>query len=317
MAIDGKEYLWVEKYRPKKIKETILPLHLKTTFQNFVEQKNVPNLLLVGGAGVGKTTVAKAMLEEIGADYIMINGSLDGNKDALRTDILHFASSVSFSGGRKYVILDEADYLTHHVQPALRNFMEEHSKNCGFILTCNFPNKIIQPLHSRCSVIEFRIDNKQKAKLASSFYKRCIEIFKKENVEFDQNVVAEVIKMYFPDWRRILNEFQRYSTSGKIDTGILATFQEFDIEKLVNFLKEKDFTNTRKWVAEHSDIDSQELFSKFYKMASEKLKSAAAVAQLVVLLGKYQYQATFVGNQEINNAAFFAETMIQLNGEWI
>ena len=215
------EFLFVEKYRPKKIEDCILPDELKTVFQQFVDQNNIPNLLLTGGPGVGKTTVARAMLEQIGCDYIVINGSLNGNIDTLRGEISQFASSVSFKGGRKYVILDEADYLNpQSTQPSLRNFMEEFSHNCGFIFTCNFKNKIIAPLHSRCSVIEFKIAKKDKANLASQFMKRVFNILKAENIEYDKNVVAELITRYFPDWRRVLNELQRYSVTGKIDADI-------------------------------------------------------------------------------------------------
>ena len=221
------EFLWVEKYRPKKIADTILPADIKATFQQFVDQQNVPNLLLTGGAGVGKTTVARAMLEEIGADYIVINGSMNGNIDTLRNEILSFASTVSFSGGRKYVILDEADYLNgNSTQPALRNFMEEFSKNCGFILTCNFKSRIIEPLHSRCSIVEFKIPPKEKPLLAGEFYKRTLKILETENIKFNKNVVGELIARHFPDWRRVLNELQRYSVGGEIDSGILVNLSD-------------------------------------------------------------------------------------------
>ena len=220
------DFLWVEKYRPKTVEDTILPVDLKRTFQNFVDQGNIPNLILAGSAGVGKTTIARAMLEQLGCDYIVINGSMNGNIDTLRNEILSFASSMSFSGGRKYVILDEADYLNaNSTQPALRNFMEEFSKNCGFILTCNFRNRIIDPLHSRCSVIDFKIGKADMAKLAAQFFKRVITILDSENVKYEQQVVAEVINKHFPDWRRVLNELQRYSATGAIDTGLLTNLQ--------------------------------------------------------------------------------------------
>lgn len=220
------EFLYVEKYRPKTVSDTILPVSLKQTFQQFVDQKNVPNLLLTGTAGVGKTTIAKAMLEELGCDYIVINGSDEGRLiDTLRTKIKGFASSMSLSGGRKYVILDEADYLNAEtVQPALRNFMEEYSANCGFIMTCNFANKIIEPLRSRCSVVEFKMAPEDKPKLAGEFFKRVCNILTGEGVEFDKPTVVEVVKKHFPDNRRVLNELQRYAATGKIDAGILVNF---------------------------------------------------------------------------------------------
>ena len=237
------EYLCVEKYRPKTIDDCILPNDLKETFQTFVNQKNVPNLLLSGGPGVGKTSVAKAMLDELDSDYLTINGSLSGNIDTLRNDIMQFASSVSFSGGRKYVILDEADYLNpQSTQPALRNFMEEFSKNCGFILTCNFKNRIIEPLHSRCSVIDFKIPSKSKPKIAAQFFKRICKILAENHITYDEQVVAELVQKHFPDWRRVLNELQRYSVSGSIDTGLLVNITDDNFKSLISFLKEKIFT---------------------------------------------------------------------------
>ena len=228
------EFLWVEKYRPHKVADTILPPSLQATFQQFVDDGSIPNLLLSGRAGVGKTTIARAMLDQLGCDYIVINGSMHGNIDTLRTDILNFASTVSFTGGRKYVILDEADYLNpNSTQPALRNFMEEYSKNCGFILTCNFKNKLIDPLISRCSVIDFVIPKEDKPKLAVKFYKRVQDILRAENVEFNPQAVAGVIEKHFPDWRRVLNELQRYAATGKIDTGILANLQEDSFKSLI------------------------------------------------------------------------------------
>lgn len=305
------DFLFVEKYRPATIEETILPDQLKAVFQQFVDQKNVPNLLLSGKAGVGKTTVAKAMLEQLGCDYIIINGSMNGNIDTLRTTILNFASAVSLSGGRKYVILDEADYLNaNSTQPALRNFMEEFSANCGFILTCNFKNKIIDPLQSRCSVIEFKITKEDKPKLAVAFLKRALDILKKENIEADKNVVAEVIKKFFPDWRRCLNELQRYGATGKIDAGILSNFQEVTLKNLVDFLKAKDIQGIRKWVAENSDMDSATFYRKLYDTSSSYF-SPAGVANLIILLGKYQYQEAFVADREINTAAMCVEIALE------
>jgi len=303
------DFLWVEKYRPKLVEETILPAELKNTFQEFVNQKNIPNLILSGGPGIGKTTIAKAMLEELGCSYIVINGSMNGNIDTLRNEIKNFASTVSFDGGRKYVILDEADYLNaQSTQPALRNFMEEFSANCGFILTCNFINRIIDPLHSRCSVINFKITNKDKPKLASQFMKRMIQILQKENIEFEEKVVAELIMKYFPDWRRVLNELQRYSVSGKIDSGILANITEDSYKDLLKKIKEKDFAGMRKWVAENLDNDPSILFRKFFETSADSFASNS-VPQLVLLLGEYQYKSAFVVDQEINFVAFLTDVM--------
>jgi len=305
------DFLWCEKYRPKTIEDTILPCDLKATFQQFVDQRNIPNLILAGGAGVGKTTVARAMLEQLGCDYIVINGSMNGNIDTLRNEILNFASSVSLSGGRKYVILDEADYLNaNSTQPALRNFMEEFSSNCGFILTCNFVNRIIQPLHSRCSVIEFKVTKKIIAKLATQFFKRVKFILETEKVEYDPKVVAEIINKHFPDCRRILNELQRYSATGKIDTGILINIQEISIKSLIDLIKEKNLTEVRKWAVENLDSNVNDLFRKLYDTSSEYLKPNEIPA-FILLISKYQYQSAFVADQEINLMAFFSEVMLE------
>jgi DNA polymerase III delta prime subunit len=309
--MDVKEqFLWVEKYRPKTIADTILPEELKATFQQFVDQKNIPNLILSGSAGVGKTTVARAMLEELECDYIVINGSMNGNIDTLRNEILNFASSVSLSGGRKYVILDEADYLNaNSTQPALRNFMEEFSRNCGFILTCNFKNRIIEPLHSRCSVIDFKLSKSAGAKLASQFFKRVEKILNNENIEFDRAVVAEVVTKFFPDWRRVLNELQRYASTGKIDSGILSSIKDLEINSVYKLLKDKDFTSLRKWVAENVDIEQTEVFRRLYESADQYM-TTNSIPQLVLILSKYQYQAAFVADPEINIIACFTEVLI-------
>ena len=305
------DFLWVEKYRSNSVAETILPNELKRTFQEFVNQDNIPNLLLSGGAGVGKTTIAKAMLNEMGCTYITINGSMNGNIDTLRTEIKNFASTVSLSGGRKYVILDEADYLNpQSTQPALRNFMEEFSKNCGFILTCNFKNRIIAPLHSRCSVVDFTIPKSEVTEMAAEFYKRCKEILKMENVEFDNQVLAEVIKKYFPDNRRILNELQRYGTGGQIDVGILSSVGDVSISDLVKSLRDKEFTNMRKWVATNIHNDVSTIFRKIYDSASDFLQPQS-IPQLVTIIADYQYKSAFVVDQEINLVACLTEIMVE------
>lgn len=304
------EFLWVEKYRPVKISDTILPYELKTVFQQFIDQDNIPNLILSGGPGVGKTTVARAMLEEIKADYIIINGSMHGNIDTLRNEIMQFASSVSFQGGRKYVILDEADYLNaNSTQPALRNFMEEFSKNCGFILTCNFKNRIISPLHSRCSVIDFTIKAQEEPKLAAEFFERVKKLLEFESIKYDEKVVAAFIQKHFPDWRRVLNELQRYSATGSIDSGILADLKEVSIKQLTGYMKSKDFTNVRKWVAENINNDANRIFRQFYNNASDIFKSNS-VPQLILILADYQYKAAFVADHELNMSACLAEIMV-------
>lgn len=308
----NEEFLWVEKYRPKTIDDTILPVDLKATFQQFVDQKNIPNLILSGSAGVGKTTVARAMLEQLGCDYIVINGSMNGNIDTLRNEILNFASTVSFSGGRKYVILDEADYLNaNSTQPALRNFMEEFSRNCGFILTCNFKNRIIEPLHSRCSVIDFKISKRDMAKLAMQFMKRVNFILNTENVKYESAVIAEVIQKHFPDWRRVLNELQRYSATGTIDFGILANMQDTSIRELINFMKDRDFTEVRKWVKNNIDTDVNVLYNQFYDSASQYF-TPDSIPMLVLHIATYQYQNAFSANPEINFSAFCAHVMLDL-----
>jgi DNA polymerase III delta prime subunit len=305
------DFLWVERYRPGTIDETILPDDLKRTFKEFVAQGDIPNLLLCGGAGVGKTTVAKAMLDELSCTYLVINGSMNGNIDTLRTEIKDFASTVSLTGGRKYVILDEADYLNpQSTQPALRNFMEEFSKNCGFILTCNFKNRIIDPLHSRCSVIDFTIPKSEMSAMAADFYKRCLEILELEGVEYDKKVVAEVVKKYFPDNRRVINELQRYSARGKIDSGILSNIGDVSISELVKSLKDKAFTDMRKWVATNVHNDVNTIFRKVYDDASTFIEPSS-IPQLVTIVADYQYKSAFVADQEINLVACLTEIMVE------
>lgn len=305
------EFLWVEKYRPKTIKETILPTNLKKTFQEFVDNGELPNLLLSGTQGTGKTTVARALCEEIGADYIIINGSMNGGIDTLRNDIKNFASTVSLGGGRKVVILDEADYLNpQSTQPALRGFIEEFSKNCSFILTCNFKNRIIAPLHSRCSVIDFKLDNGEKPKLAGQFFKRVLNILETEGVTANDKVVAEVINRHFPDNRRILNELQRYGASGTIDEGILAQSSDASMKDLMTNLKAKNFKEVRKWVALNIDNDPVQVFRSLYDSASTYV-SPRSIPQLVVTIADYQYKSAFVADQEINLVACLTEIMVE------
>lgn len=303
------QLLWVEKYRPKTIEDCILPERLKKPFQEYVNQKNIPNLLLTGGAGVGKTTVAKAMCEEIGCDYMVINGSDESGIDTFRTKIKNYASSISLSGGRKVIIIDEADYLNpNSTQPALRNAIEEFAGNCSFIFTCNFKNKIIEPLHSRCAVVEFSLKNNEKSKMAGQFFKRLQMILSFENVDYEDKVLAELIKKHFPDFRRVINELQRYSKFGKIDTGVLAQIVDVAINDVVKFLREKDFGSLRKWVASN-DIDAVALFRKLYDAMYEFLQPQS-IPQAVIILADYSYKAAFVADQEINTVACLTELMV-------
>ena len=304
--------LWVEKYRPSKISDCILTDDLKTTFQTFVNESHVPNLLLSGGPGVGKTTIAKAMLKELDATYMMINGSEESGIDVLRNKIKNFASTVSMDGKRKFVILDEADYLNpQSTQPALRGFIEEFHKNCGFILSCNFKNRIIEPIHSRCSVIEFRIPSSLKPTLAGEFFKRVQTILTEENVQFQPKAVASVVEKYFPDWRRVLNELQRYSASGTIDSGILVNISETNMRDLVSFLKDKDFKSIRKWVANNLDNDPSRMYRKVYDTLYDEI-DPNTVPHMVLAVADYSYKSAFVADQEINMLAFMIEIMSQV-----
>jgi len=303
------QFLWVERYRPQTIDECILPESIKDTFRNYIKQGELPTMLLTGTAGVGKTTIAKALCNEVGADYIMINGSDEGRKiDTLRTIVKDFASTVSLTDAKKVIIIDEADYMNaDSVQPALRSYIEEFSNNCRFIFTCNFKNRIIDPLHSRCATIEFKIDPKEKQEMASQFFKRATKILKQENIEFDPKVVAELVTKHFPDYRRVLNELQRYSVAGKIDSGIFVNVSADSYKELIRGLKEKDFGSVRKWVAS-SDADAPSLFRHLYDNALNVL-DPSSIPQLIIIIGDYQYKSAFVADQEINTMSAMVEIM--------
>jgi DNA polymerase III delta prime subunit len=306
------DFLWVEKYRPHTVADTILPKNLKAIFQSFVDQKNIPTLLLTGPSGVGKTTIARAMLDELDCDYIMINGSLEGRLiDTLRTTIVDYASTVSFQGGRKYIIIDEADYMNaQSVQPALRNFIEEYASNCGFILTVNYKSKLLPAIQSRCSIVDFKIDKKEAERMCKEFFIRTKGILEKEGVSYDPSSVAEVIKRFYPDWRRILNELQKYSATGTIDSGILHDVKEVALKEVCALMKAKDFKSLRKWVSDNSDMEPTYLFQSFYDYACTYFQKSS-VPLLILLLAKYQYQVPFVANQEINTMAFLTEVMAE------
>jgi len=309
------EFLWVEKYRPKTVSDTILPESLKQTFQKIVDSKELPNMLFTGTAGLGKTTVARALCNELGCDYILINGSEEGNIDTLRTKIKQFASSVSLQGGYKVVILDEADYLNpQSTQPALRGFIEEFSKNCRFILTCNFKNRIIEPLHSRCGVYEFNTSKKDMVDLCQSFMDRCKIILADEKVEYDDKPIAELIMKFAPDWRRVLNELQRYSVNGKIDSGIVNNLQDKNFDDLFDHLKNKDFKKMRSWVVNNIDTDASAIFRAIYDRMVDKV-APQSIPQLVLLLADYQYKNAFVADHELNVVACLTEVMsdVQFN----
>ena len=302
-------FLWVELYRPKDIGSCVLPNNLKSTLTDFISEGNVPNLILSGTSGVGKTTAAKAILDELGSTYMMINGSEESGIDVLRTKIKNFASTVSLHGGRKYIILDEADYLNpQSTQPALRGFMEEFHNNCGFIFTCNYKNRLIEPLHSRCSVVEFTIPNSEKQTLASEFMGRVITILDEQKVKYDKRVVAEVINKHFPDWRRVLNELQRYSVSGMIDAGILVNISEVNINELMESLKNQEFTNVRKWIVNNLDNDPVRIYRRIYDSLYDHIDKST-IPHAVVILAEYSYKSAFVADQEINMLACLTEIM--------
>jgi DNA polymerase III delta prime subunit len=303
------EHLWVEKYRPSTLSDCILPSQLKKDFNQILKQRELQNMLLTGTAGTGKTTVAKAMCKELNLDYIIINGSEESGIDTLRNKIKQFASSVSLEGGYKVVILDEADYLNpQSTQPALRGFIEEFSANCRFILTCNFKNRIIEPLHSRCSVIEFGIPKGEKQSVAAGMMERLEHILTKEGVSYEQPVLAELIMKYFPDFRRTINELQRYSVSGQIDSGILINVNDVSVGNLMNHLKVKDFRKMRQWVADNIDIEPAAMFRKLYDSSTEYI-DPQSIPQLILILADYQYKDSFVADHELNMVACLTEIM--------
>ena len=306
------DFLWVEKYRPKKIRDCILPEDTKKTFSEFLKQKQIPNLLLSGTAGTGKTTVARALCEELGVDYIIINGSDEGRQiDTLRNKIKNFASTVSLteSSAHKVVIVDEADYMNaESVQPALRNFIETFHNNCRFIFTCNYKSKILPALHSRCTIIDFQIKNGQKVKTAQAFLKRLGKILDEEDVKYENKVLAELIQKHYPDFRRTINELQRYSVRGQIDSGILFSLSEANTKELVKILKEKRFNDMRKWVIQNIDKEPTSMFRNIYEVLQKSL-DPKSIPQAVLVIAGYQYKAAFVADQEINMVACLTEIM--------
>ena len=310
------DFLWTEKYRPQRIDDCILPEHTKETFRQFVERGEIPNLLLAGPPGVGKTTIAKALCHEIGADYYVINGSDEGRfLDTVRNQANNFASTMSLTSEAKHkvIIIDEADNTGNDVQLLLRANIEAFYKNCRFIFTCNYKNKIIEPLHSRCAVVEFSIQGKDKAGIAASFFKRLNHILDTERVDYDKKVVAQLVNKHFPDFRRVLNEIQRYSSGGKIDSGILATFSEVHVDDLIKHLKSSDFPEVRKWVVANLDNDANAILRKVYDALYSHVKGPS-IAAAVLIIAKYQYQSAFVADQEINLLAALTEIMVEC--EW-
>ena len=309
------DFIWVEKYRPQKIEDCILPQNIKKTFREFLNKGEIPNMLLAGPPGVGKTTVAKALCIELGADYYVINGSDEGRfLDTVRNNAKNFASTVSLSSEAKHkvIIIDEADNTGNDVQLLLRAFIEEFANNCRFIFTCNYKNKILEPLHSRCAVIEFGIKGKEKQQIAAQFFRRLNDILDTERIESDKSVLAELINKHFPDWRRVLNECQRYSVSGNIDSGILVTFSDIAVNDVIKNLKEKNFSEVRKWVNSNLDNDSNVLLRRVYDALTETLDGPSTAAA-VLIIAKYQYQSAFVADQEINLLAALTEIMVECN----
>ena len=307
----GESFLWVEKYRPKTINECILPDRLKTIFQQISLEGRIPNMILSGGPGMGKTTVAKALCNEVGCDFLMINGSEESGIDVLRTKIRGYASTVSFDGKRKVVILDEADYLNpQSTQPALRSFIEEFEKHCSFIMTCNYINRIIEPLHSRCQTIDFRINKEEKLNVGSNFGKRLYTILDQEKVNYDKKVVAEVLFKHFPDYRRVLNELQKYSKYESIDSGILSQISDMDLSELMNHMKNKKFNEVRKWVVNNLDNDPQKVYRKIYDVAENHIQTTS-IPQLVLILADSQYKSAFAADHELNLVACLVEIMVE------
>jgi DNA polymerase III delta prime subunit len=308
------DFLWVERYRPRKVNETILSDDLKQVFNQIVATGQLPNMLFTGTAGVGKTTVARALCNELGLDYILVNGSEEGNIDTLRNKVKSFASTVSLQGGYKVVILDEADYLNpQSTQPALRGFIEEFANHCRFILTCNFKNRIIEPLHSRCSVYDFNIQRSEKPKIATAFYKRVVDILTTENVEFEPKALAILVEKHFPDFRRVLNECQRYSISGKIDAGVLSNLADDNIKSLMSHLHAKNFRGMRQWVVDNIDVEPQAIFRKIYDTMVDYAQPQS-IPQIVLILADYQYKNAFVADHELNVVACMTELMA--NAQW-
>lgn len=307
--MERKNYVWSEFYRPKSIDECILPDEIKQSFRDVVSSGVLQNMLLTGTAGIGKTTVALALAEEMGYDTLVINASLENGIDVIRSQVTQFASSLSMGGNPKVVIFDEADYLNaNSTQPSLRGFMQTFTNNCRFIFTCNYKNRMIEPIHSRCTVIDFKVSNKDKPALAGQLFKRVCSILKQEGVDYDKKVVAELITKHFPDFRRVINELQRYSVSGKIDSGILVNVGEESYKELIGGLKDKSFNNVRKWVAQHSDGSSVEIFRTLYDTLGEHIQPAA-LPQLILILADYSYKDCFVADKEINTMACFVEIM--------
>ena len=305
------EFLFVERYRPHKIEDCILPDRLKSVFQDYVKNENIPNLMLTGSAGCGKTTVARAMCEEIGLNHLFINSSDERGIDTLRTKIKGYASTISLTGGRKVIILDEADYLTPEAQAGLRGAIEEFSENCSFIFTCNFKARLIDALHSRCAVVDFSLKGDEKAKMAMQMFKRLKTILTDEGIEYDAQVLGKIVEKYFPDYRRTLNELQRYATGGRIDTTVLAQVDSVrKLDELIRSLKEKDFGTMRKWVVNNSDVDPARIYQEIYEGMNTFLKPES-IPYVVITIAKYQYQQAFVSSQEINLVAALTEIMVE------